>query len=116
MLERLKVYVAGPYTKPDPCANTNKAIAIGNELWDRGFTPYVPHLTHFWHTVSPRPYEDWLAFDLVWLAECDVLLRFPGESSGADKEVVFAQGRSIPVVYSIDELMRLTEQMASNVG
>lgn len=99
-----KVYVAGPYTKPDPCVNTHNAIRAAEELWDAGFVPFVPHLTHLWHTVSPRPYEDWLAYDLHWLQGCDALLRLPGESSGADKEVAYARTRGIRVVHSIAEL------------
>lgn len=104
MLNRIKVYVAGPYSKPDPCVNTHDAIRVGSLLWDRGYTPFVPHLTHLWHTVAPRPYIDWLAYDLVWLAACDVLLRLPGESSGADLEIEFAKERGIHVVHSFHEL------------
>lgn len=100
----IKVYVAGPYTKPDPCANTNRAVAVGHELWELGFVPFVPHLSHFWHTMIPRPYQDWLDYDLVWLAECDAVLRLPGESSGAEVEVRAANEQGIPVFTSIEEL------------
>lgn len=99
------VYVAGPYTKPDPCVNTRAAILVGEELWKAGFIPFVPHLTHLWHTVSPRPYQDWLDYDMHWLRVCHALLRFPGESSGADKEVAEAHRLGIPVFYSVADVI-----------
>jgi hypothetical protein len=103
--DALKVYVAGPYTRPDPCENTHKAIVAANRLWDNGFIPYVPHLTHFWHTVTPRPYSDWLAYDLAFLPVCDVFLRLPGESSGADGEEAEAERLGMPIYHDIDELI-----------
>lgn len=92
-----KVYVAAPYTRPDPCVNTRAAILAGDQLWAAGFIPFVPHLTHLWHTVSPHDYSDWLAYDLHWLRVCDAVLRLPGESSGADAEVAEAHRLRIPV-------------------
>lgn len=99
----MKVYIAGPYTKGDVVVNVRNAIAAADELLALGHHPFIPHLTHLWHMVSPKEYEEWLAIDLVWLRVCDALLRIPGESSGADKEVDAARELSIPV-YSIEEL------------
>lgn len=101
---RLKVYIAGPYTRPDPCANTNAACKVWDQLWEAGYAPFCPHWSHFQHTMMPRPYADWLAYDIEWLKACDVLLRLPGESSGADKEVEFANAHGITVVHSIADL------------
>jgi len=100
MSRRTRIYVAGPYTRPDPAANTNRAIEVGNRLWDAGYAPFIPHLTHLWHLVTPKPYEEWLELDIEWLRACDALLRFPGESSGADKEIVFARQNNIPVYFT----------------
>lgn len=101
---KIRVYVAGPYTKPDPCINTNTAIKAGDHLWQLGFVSFVPHLTHLWHTVSPHPYQDWLDYDMEWLNVCHAVLRLAGASSGADAEVVEARKLSIPVFYSVVEL------------
>ena len=92
------VYVAGPYTRPDPQANTERAVKVGNDLMALGYASIVPHLTHFWEQLHPQPYETWLAFDLVLLERCNVILLLPGYSSGAEKEVVYAEQRGIPVV------------------
>ena len=96
--DRKLVYVAGPYAHPDPVENTHIAIQVGERLLACGFiTPFVPHLTLIWHMVKPHGVDHWYDFDLAFLARCDALLRFPGESSGADKEIVFAKRRNIPV-------------------
>lgn len=99
-----RIYIAGPYTKPDPCINTFNAIKAANTLMDKGYAPFIPHLSHFWHTVSPKPYEAWLDYDNQFLPVCDAVLRLPGESSSADKETAFAESLGIPVYHSIDEL------------
>jgi len=97
----LKVHVAGPYTNPDPAQNTRNAIAMGDALFCAGFTPFIPHLTHFWHLQIDHPYEEWLEYDNQWIPCCDAVLRMPGESSGADKEVALALSLGIPVFTSL---------------
>jgi hypothetical protein len=57
----------------------------------------VPHLTHLWHTMSPKPDQFWLDYDLHWLRHCDCVLRLPGESSGADKEEQVALGMALRI-------------------
>lgn len=91
------VYVAGPYTHPDPVENTHKAIKFADFLGQCGCVPVVPHLTLFWHSVTPKPYDHWLAYDLRILERCDALFRMRGESSGADEEVEHAKACGIPV-------------------
>ena len=101
-----KIYIAGPYSKGDVAKNIRNAFKIANDLADLGFAPFVPHATHFWHIIFPRPYEFWLELDKQFLPLCDALLRIPGESSGADKEVKLAKELNIPVFYTIDELRK----------
>jgi hypothetical protein len=98
---RAKVYIAGPYTKGDVAINVRTAIAVANELADLGFAPYVPHFTHFWHMLYPRPYDFWLNLDNEFLPDCDAVLRIAGESNGADKEVALAKKLGLPVFHSI---------------
>lgn len=103
----MKVYVAGPYTQGNVTMNVRAAIKVADALAVLGHTPYIPHLTHFWDLISPKPYDWWLRYDAVWLQECDVLLRLPGESNGADLEMKLAEERHMPVVRSIIELEAL---------
>lgn len=94
------VYIAGPYTKPDPVKNTHRMIQIADRLLDLGVVPVVPHLTLFWHFLRPRSYQQWLDYDLQIMARCDLVLRVPGESQGADGEVEAALAQGQPVIHS----------------
>jgi Domain of unknown function (DUF4406) len=100
------VYIAGPYSGGDTAMNVHDAIHAANTLADAGFAPFLPHLTHFWHLVTPRPYAFWLALDNRFLPCCDVILRLPGVSPGADKEVTLAVSLDIPVYTEIDQLIK----------
>ena len=92
------VYLAGPYTRPDPVANTNRIVHIADALLDAGFVPLVPHLTLLWHLVSPKPYETWMAYGRELLKRCDALLRVPGDSDGATQEAELANSLDISVL------------------
>jgi len=105
----LRVYVIGAYTRPDPCENTHRAIKLGDELAGLGFAPFVPHLTHLWHTVSPKPVDFWYQYDLIWLRTCDAVLwdrtRCPGASRGGDAEWAEAVKLGKPCFSSVDDLL-----------
>lgn len=100
-MTRLKVYVAGPYTKGDVAVNVKRALDAGQQLAEWGFVPFVPHLTHFWHLQHPRDYDWWMGYDMEWLTLCHALLRLPGDSLGADAEVRHALASGIPVFHTI---------------
>lgn len=101
----IKVYIASPYTKGDVAVNVKKQLDCFAELMDKGYAPFAPLYSHFQHMAHPRPYEQWIKLDLEWVKVCDCVLRLPGESSGADGEVSYAQENNIPVYYSIPELV-----------
>lgn len=111
---RPRIYIAGPYTKPDPCINTHKAIVVANFLWSCGYAPFIPHLCHLWHTMTPKPYEEWTEYDFQFLDCCAAVFRMDGESEGADREVKFAQERGIPVYYTYASLTREVPCPAGN--
>lgn len=101
---RTRVYVAGPLTLGDPIRNVRAAVDAATALLERGYAPFVPHLNEFWHFAAAQTEATWLAWDFEWLAACDVLLRLPGVSVGADQEVALATELGIPVYYSLDSL------------
>ena len=106
MNDTIYVYIASPYTKGDVAVNVRNSFLIADELLTHGFCPFPPLYSHFWHFLSPKPYETWLELDKMWVKACDCLLRMPGESSGADGEVEFAQANDIPVFYSVGDLIK----------
>lgn len=81
------LYIAGPYTKPDPIVNTNAALRVGMALYERElWVPHCPHLTLLWHMVCPKAIGVWYSLDMEHLSRCDAFVRLPGESHGADGE------------------------------
>jgi hypothetical protein len=104
------VYIAGPYTNGGVVHNIQVAIDWAETIMERGFIPYIPHLTHLWDIYSPHPYDEWLEFDLHWLDKCDAVFRIVGESVGADKEVEYAKEHNIPVFDSVPELMKYAKE------
>ena len=106
----MKVYIAGPYTKGDVAQNVANAIEAGNAIAETGGCPFIPHLSHFWHMLYPHHWQFWMNQDLVWLRECDAVLRLPGQSTGADMETLEAERLGLPVFTSLTECLKwLTE-------
>ena len=94
------VYIAGPYSS-DPEGNAEEAIVVGEIVFCLGYIPYIPHLAHWWHERYQHKYEEWMRLGTAWAEKCDVILRLPGKSLGADEE----EKLGVPVVYSVAELM-----------
>lgn len=112
------IYIASPYTKGDPCINTNFQLRTFDELMNDGVViPFAPLWSHYQHTSFPRPYRDWIEYDLALIPRFDGCLRldsthplFPSylitESSGADNEVAAFRSLNKPVFFSKHELYR----------
>ena len=97
------IYISGPITLPNPMHNTHTAIQLASRLLRLGFTPFVPHLSVLWDTVIPEKYEDWIAYDLRVIDRCDLVVRLPGVSRGADIEMDYAKEKGIAVLYLSDQ-------------
>ena len=104
------IYIAGPYTKDDPITNTANAIKAADILAEKGYIPFIPHLTMLWHLLSPHEIDFWYEYDMGWLKKCNALLRLPGESPGADKEVSMAFALKMPVYLSVEDLLEDNEE------
>lgn len=93
------LYVAGPYTRPDPVINVNAACRVATNIAEEsGWTPLVPHITMLWHAITPREIAFWYELDLVHMAHCDAVVRLPGASTGADAEMAYADEIGLRVV------------------
>lgn len=94
------VYIAGPYTNPDPVLNTRSAIQIGMSIYETGLAAVeIPHVSLLTHMVEPRELDFWYQYDLDKLEHCHAVYRFAGVSSGADKEEEFAESLELPIFY-----------------
>lgn len=100
----IKVYIAGPITIGDRNENIRNALDIASQLLSKGYAPFVPQLTCFWDLLFPFHYETWMKLDEEYIKMCDYVLRIPGESKGADREVTFARENNIPVFFSTQQL------------
>jgi hypothetical protein len=110
------VYIASAYTKGDVAVNTHFQCAMFDRLMTDGKVwPVVPLWSHFQHTVFPRPYTDWIDYDLALIPRYDACLRLTAtcerlgnysqaDSSGADGEVREFQRLGKPVFYGLEEL------------
>lgn len=116
------VYIASPYTKGDPAINTHFQALVFHQLMDDGRVwPFVPLTSHFLHVIKPRPYKDWVEYDLALIDRMDACLRlnaavgdyFEDKSSGADGEVARFRELGKPVFYNIQLLYAWVDQLAN---
>ena len=99
------VYIASPYTIGDKLENVHTQILAAELLSEHGFVPFWPLHSHYWHELYKHDWQFWLDMDLVWLEKCDIMLRLPGESQGADIEEAHAKKHGIKVYYSLWDLL-----------
>lgn len=101
-----RVYVAGPFSS-DPERCTLEALEYAHYLRELGHFPFVPHaMFKAWDAVHPRSYHDWLEQCLVWVEQCDALVRIPGHSPGADAEMEHAAKYGISVFEGLPAFIR----------
>lgn len=104
------IYVSGPMRGAPgdvgPWLNCRIGMDVGKKLWVAGWHPFVPMLNAFWEmsvgALTPGHSDGasgWLEFDFSAITRCDALLRLPGKSDGADREVAVALAAGIPVFY-----------------
>ena len=108
---RTKVYLSGPITLGDREHNFQQACDAHKRLMAAGFAVMNPILTMQIPDCWDIPHDEWIAADLPWVAAADVVMRLPGESTGADEECEFAGIAGVPVYTDIDQLIDGKEQL-----
>ena len=99
------VFISAPFSS-NPGHNLNLVVKVADELRKAGLVPFVPHLYMLYDSISPDTYEAWMDMCLAELELRDVVLRLPGHSPGADREVALAEELGMPVYYSLDDLLK----------
>lgn len=117
---RMRVYISGPISSggvEQVPKNLNQGIKVWRELIKLKFAPFCPHMNDLGYIVTePVPWEEALEIDEEWVAASEVMLRLPGESKGADREERYCRDNGIPIVYSIDELIKFRDSVNTTVS
>lgn len=100
----IRVFISSPYSLGDYVVNIDRQKEAATILIDLGYNPFWPLSSHYLNEWKEQPYETWMKLDLDWIGSCDCVLRLPGESKGADREVEHAKKIGMPVFHSILEL------------
>lgn len=102
-------YIAGPITHGNTIENIHRAVMVGEFYYLQGYVSYVPHLFYRWEEMYPKPYEDLIHIGMSILSRFkagDELVRLPGYSPGADREVEYVlkelDGVDVKIMTSID--------------
>lgn len=110
---RLRVYIAGPMTNGTKdhfnMSKIHEAIEANFCLIENGFVPHCPHLTVFCELMNPHriSYEQWLDLDKRYIDDCDVVLRIPGDSKGADRECSYAIDHEKHVIHGLRRFLSI---------
>ena len=106
-----KLYLASPYTSPDPIVRNSRvelASIIAARLMEQGYVVFSP-ITHshrvadHLHHRNARSHEFWMAQCLPMLeaSDCMMILPIDGwrESRGIAEELAFARSNDIPIFF-----------------
>jgi hypothetical protein len=102
------VYVAGPLMSVGVQAtNVRRGALAALTLMRAGIDAFCPHFSWFADLFEDEPpsYERWISLDFNVLGRCDALLRLPGKSPGADREVALALEKGIPVFNTVEKVL-----------
>jgi hypothetical protein len=94
----MRVFISGPLDSfGNQSSNVRQAVLAAAAVRAAGHSPLCPHLDHFAGMIAPSSYEESLRVDFDWIAVSEAIIRLPGASPGADREVAEAKRLGIPV-------------------
>lgn len=99
------IYISGPYSAPDregEDQNIRYAAAAAAEYLRKGYAAFCPHTmtAQIDRELEALSWEEWLIFDLYWLAKCDAIHMLPGwrKSKGAMLEYMAAKALGLEIL------------------
>lgn len=117
------ILIAGPYrsgTNGDPTAiaeNLRRLEEAAAPIYRLGHIPMIGEWVALPIARGVEP-EEAPEVDVLYdtarllLQRCDAVLRLPGESSGADNDVVIARQRGLPVYFRLDDIPPASSAMS----
>jgi len=100
------IYIAGPLGASSKnygkiIENITRAVKVSDVIFSLGHECFIPHLMWFSHELIGWPVDEIKAMEyrLKLVKRSDALIRLPGESNGADKEVAEIAGQNKPLIY-----------------
>jgi len=113
--QRPRIYIAGPMSKGDRIANLAAGLTAYRELIREGFAPFSPHLSFLVADLIQddlqMTHQKWLDIDLPWVEVANAVLRLPGNSKGADMEIVHARNLGVPVFHDIKDVVEAKDEL-----
>lgn len=92
-----RVYISCPITLGDGSYNFFQACRAQEILMRSGYACLNPALSMMHPNAKNILHGMWLASDLPFVEICDLIVRLPGESIGADMECDHARKHGIPI-------------------
>jgi len=110
---RMWIYIAGPYSQPNPVVNAREACLMYDRIRNSAPPALVicPHWSMTQEMVKPKPHEYWMEHDLrlirtLYASELPgCIFRIGGDSEGADMETELAGDLGIPVYRNFATMM-----------
>lgn len=99
------LYLTGPITAKHGRLvedNVTSALHIFLECMRRGLPSFCPQLSGIFPSAySEVPYEAWLEYDFAVIDRCTHVVKLPfwEQSSGALREIIYAEAHNIPVIH-----------------
>ena len=120
---KYKLYLSGPisdggtFPKARQWYSVVRALGIARELMDEGVWVHVPHLTFLFDVAGcPRAYHDMLQDDKPMIEFCHGLLRLPGVSFGANREVEWAREMEKSIFTSLETFREFYKGWSTSNG
>jgi hypothetical protein len=118
MTQSMMILIAGPYasgTNGDPTLMQQNLERLETAAWPLFRAGHIPMIGEWvalpvLRSAGATGPGDPLANEVMYptaerlLQRCDAVLRLPGESRGADRDVAIAEARGIPVFTSLAEV------------
>jgi hypothetical protein len=118
-----RIYIAGPYSATEVAVRINNvqmALHAARSLIDKGWAPFVPHLSHYaddyYRAIrKPLEYEGYIWWDNSFLDVCDALY-YLGSSPGADAELARAITMGLPTYRRMSEVPTIEREPWKPMG